>query len=627
NSREMLLLYITVICISNILGFPRKIPIDGLFDSDEMIQKAFEISIKTINKNNQSREKHIVNTQNRKINKNTFQLINNGFAAIFGLQDKTTASQSMYDTLHIPHIAARWDSESKINLYPHLHNLIKEYKWKEYAVLYNNADSLIRINRLLQLPNMNIISAMMFHFGSGLNFRQAMKEVKIFGHRNIIIDCSYDILALVLEQALQVGLIRKSLDLKHYQYSGINLMGIPLIDPDSLIVRYTLQSRSLNGRDFSLSNYMRNISFFYSKLILNILITFIIYVYVFQSEFQLDIVNLGNEELYKISEWKTNFSFQWKPEYRIPGVDKSLGEKHFLILISSIRSRMGCLKNHPLIIGNDRYEGFVIDIIQEMSKILGFNYTFEIQTDEAYESFNNVTKKWDRMLEKIIADREADLAITDLTITIDFTNPFINLDKTISSKTHPGLLSYLRPFSKDVWIRVIGAFIVVTALLFVIGKLKAVNLVLQDSTYEPYAIIYNYMKTHADEVLMKSNKAYGRFVYCHTKAAGKWYNRQVTKQMMKEKQGNETYDIYSHIILIVQVEPLNFEDVGRVFSIVINDIALSYTHRIKHIFTEELIEELKFLIKGSNKKIIRRRKKSVGTSKSDSTGFLNTCHF
>jgi len=36
--------------------------------------------------------------------------------------------------------------------------------------------------------------------------------------------------------------------------------------------------------------------------------------------------------------------------------------------------------------------------------------------------------------------------------------------------------------------------------------LEAVGLVLQDSTYELYEIMYNYMKALADEVLMKSNE-------------------------------------------------------------------------------------------------------------------------
>jgi len=54
--------------------------------------------------------------------------------------------------------------------------------------------------------------------------------------------------------------------------------------------------------------------------------------------------------------------------------------------------------------GNDRYEGFAIDLIREMSLILGFNYTFEVQAENVYGSFNNITKKWNGMLGKIIAD-------------------------------------------------------------------------------------------------------------------------------------------------------------------------------------------------------------------------------
>lgn len=53
--------------------------------------------------------------------------------------------------------------------------------------------------------------------------------------------------------------------------------------------------------------------------------------------------------------------------------------------------------------GNDRYEGFAIDIIQETSKILGFNYTFEVQSDNIYGSLDKRTGRWNGMLGKIIA--------------------------------------------------------------------------------------------------------------------------------------------------------------------------------------------------------------------------------
>lgn len=53
--------------------------------------------------------------------------------------------------------------------------------------------------------------------------------------------------------------------------------------------------------------------------------------------------------------------------------------------------------------GNERYEGFAIDIIREMSNILGFNYTFQVQLDNIYGSLDYNTGKWDGMLGEIIA--------------------------------------------------------------------------------------------------------------------------------------------------------------------------------------------------------------------------------
>ena len=52
--------------------------------------------------------------------------------------------------------------------------------------------------------------------------------------------------------------------------------------------------------------------------------------------------------------------------------------------------------------GNDQYEGFAIDIIHEISKMLGFNYTFSVQTDNVYGSLNKETGQWNGMLRKVI---------------------------------------------------------------------------------------------------------------------------------------------------------------------------------------------------------------------------------
>lgn len=52
--------------------------------------------------------------------------------------------------------------------------------------------------------------------------------------------------------------------------------------------------------------------------------------------------------------------------------------------------------------GNDRFEGFCIDLIAELSKLLGFNYTFVIQEDGANGNLDRTTGEWNGMIRKIL---------------------------------------------------------------------------------------------------------------------------------------------------------------------------------------------------------------------------------
>lgn len=84
------------------------------------------------------------------------------------------------------------------------------------------------------------------------------------------------------------------------------------------------------------------------------------------------------------------------------------------------------------LIGNAQFEGYSVDLIYEISKILGFNYMFRLVPDGRYGSYNNKTREWDGMIKELL-DQKADLAVADLTITydreqvVDFTMPFMNL--------------------------------------------------------------------------------------------------------------------------------------------------------------------------------------------------------
>lgn len=50
--------------------------------------------------------------------------------------------------------------------------------------------------------------------------------------------------------------------------------------------------------------------------------------------------------------------------------------------------------------GNDQYEGFGIELIQELSLLLNFNYTFQIM--ESYGSKDPVTGEWGGMMRELM---------------------------------------------------------------------------------------------------------------------------------------------------------------------------------------------------------------------------------
>lgn len=82
--------------------------------------------------------------------------------------------------------------------------------------------------------------------------------------------------------------------------------------------------------------------------------------------------------------------------------------------------------------GNERFEGMCIDLVRELARALGFNYTLRPVADDAPGQFDHSTGRWNGMIGELLEGR-ADLAIADLTITsereavVDFTMQFMNL--------------------------------------------------------------------------------------------------------------------------------------------------------------------------------------------------------
>lgn len=131
--------------------------------------------------------------------------------------------------------------------------------------------------------------------------------------------------------------------------------------------------------------------------------------------------------------------------------------------------------------GNARYEGYAIDLIDELSRIVGFDYVFKEVDDGKYGKWDEDLKRWNGMIYEVMTGK-ADLAIADLSITspredaVDFTLPFMSTGISILFKKPTTkeleLFSFLSPFENHVWLYVSGAYIGVSSLLFIVASVS-----------------------------------------------------------------------------------------------------------------------------------------------------------
>uniref|UniRef100_A0A8C2Z3Y2 Glutamate receptor n=1 Tax=Cyclopterus lumpus TaxID=8103 RepID=A0A8C2Z3Y2_CYCLU len=117
------------------------------------------------------------------------------------------------------------------------------------------------------------------------------------------------------------------------------------------------------------------------------------------------------------------------------------------------------------LVGNDRFEGYCIDLLTELANVLGFTYEIRLVPDGRYGS-QDEKGQWNGMIRELI---EADLAVAPLTITymrekvIDFSKPFMSMGISIlyrkPNATNNGFFSFLNPMTPDIWVYILLAYL------------------------------------------------------------------------------------------------------------------------------------------------------------------------
>uniref|UniRef100_A0A914C856 Uncharacterized protein n=1 Tax=Acrobeloides nanus TaxID=290746 RepID=A0A914C856_9BILA len=137
-------------------------------------------------------------------------------------------------------------------------------------------------------------------------------------------------------------------------------------------------------------------------------------------------------------------------------------------------------KNHFELDSNNQFEGFCIDLLEELSKDLGVTYTIHVVRDNKYGNDIHGNGTWDGMIGEIL-NGEADMAVAPFTVNfrraevVDFTKPFLSLGISILFKIpadhQPNLFSFLNPLSLEIWFCILIAIVGLTIGMYCIAQL------------------------------------------------------------------------------------------------------------------------------------------------------------
>ncbi|KAK1786114.1 hypothetical protein P4O66_017842, partial [Electrophorus voltai] len=424
-------------------------------------------------------------------------------------------------------------------------DIVQFFKWKTVTVVYEDATGLIRLQELIKAPSRYSIKIKIRQLPVGSkDARPLLKEMKKGKEFCVIFDCSYQSSAELLKQLLSMGMMTEyyhfffttldlyALDLEPYRYSGVNMTGFRLVNVDkpqvtSVLEKWSMErpqspprpesglmegmmtteaalmydavymvaAASQRASPITVSSLQchrhkpwrfgsRFISMFKEaqwngltgQIILN-------QTDGQRKEFDLDIISLREDSMEKIGVWNSNSGLNMTEtsKEKTANITDSMANRTLIVTTILEHPYVMYKKSDKPLYGNDRFEGYCLDLLKELSNILGFSYEVKLVSDGKYGAQND-KGEWNGMVRELI-DHVADLAVAPLTITyvrekvIDFSKPFMTLGISIlyhkPNGTNPGVFSFLNPLSPDIWMYVLLACLGVSCVLFVIASALA----------------------------------------------------------------------------------------------------------------------------------------------------------
>ncbi|XP_037357171.1 glutamate receptor 1 isoform X2 [Talpa occidentalis] len=199
-----------------------------------------------------------------------------------------------------------------------------------------------------------------------------------------------------------------------------------------------------------------------------------------RTNYTLHVIEMRHDGVRKIGYWNEDDKFVPAATDAQAGGDNSSVQNRTYIVTTILEDPYVMLKkNANQFEGNDRYEGYCVELAAEIAKHVGYSYRLEIVGDGKYGARDPDTKAWNGMVGELVYGR-ADVAVAPLTITlvreevIDFSKPFMSLGISIMikkpQKSKPGVFSFLDPLAYEIWMCIVFAYIGVSVVLFLVSR-------------------------------------------------------------------------------------------------------------------------------------------------------------
>ncbi|XP_050735259.1 glutamate receptor ionotropic, kainate 2-like isoform X6 [Eriocheir sinensis] len=431
--------------------------------------------------------------------------------------------------------------EFSINLHPSHEVLNRAFQdvmtflnWTEVAIIYEEDLGLIKLQELVKSPPREHME-FMIRQGTPENYRDLLKEVKQKEIFNIIVDTKPENMNHFLRGILQLQMNDfkyhylfttfdiETFDLEDFKYNFVNMTAFRLVDSEHYRVRRVLkdmekfqpighnilnQSRVIQvepaliydsvhvfalglqalersttlkvsnlscdhelpwGDGSSLFNYINSVEF-------RGITGPIQFKEGRRTNFKLDILKLKQHSLVKVGEWGpgAGVNITDRAAFYDPGTMNVT-----LLVTTNLETPHVMLKQGENLTGNNRYEGFCVDMLHDIATMIGFQYKIHLTPSRTYGIQDPVTGEWNGMVREL-QENKADLAIGSMTINyarenvIDFTKPFMNVGIGILFKVPTSqqtrLFSFMNPLAIEIWLYVLAAYVLVSITMFIVAR-------------------------------------------------------------------------------------------------------------------------------------------------------------